>query len=100
MDATTVRGVLTEEMGKYAGKDKNMYSYLTENKSRALYTIVNMTTFPGRRIIGTTLAVRLEDDKIIIELDHSRSPLIRALEKRGVPKEQMVLAYVENTVLP
>jgi len=62
-----------------------MYSYLIENKSRALYTIVNMTTFPGRRVIGTTLVARLEGNKIIIELDHSRSPLIRASEKRGVP---------------
>jgi len=99
MDTATLKQILIEEMQKYAGEGLNAFSYLMENEIENLYTIVDMANVRGKRIIGTVLVVRLHDEKIIIELDHNNKLLADALIARGVPKSQLVLAYLDTTML-
>lgn len=98
MDTGTLKQILIEEMHKYAGEGLNAYSYLTENESETLYTVVDIVNVRGKRIIGTVLVARLDKDKIIIELDHNNKPLADALMARGVPEAQMILAYRDTTI--
>jgi hypothetical protein len=93
MDAGTLKQILVEEMQKYAGEGLNAYSYLTENETENLYTVVDIANVRGKRIVGTVLVARLQDDRIIIELDHINKPLVDALIARGVSESQVILAY-------
>jgi XisI protein len=98
MDTGTLKQILVEEMQKYAGEGLNATSYLTENETENLYTIVDIANVRGKRIIGTVLVARLYNEKIIIELDHNNKQLVDALIARGVPQEQLVLAYRDMTL--
>lgn len=98
MDTRNLKRILIEEMQKYAGEGLNAYSYLTENESESLYTVVDIANVRGKRIIGTVLVARLHDNKVIIELDHNNKPLVDALRARGVPEAQLVLAYRDNAI--
>lgn len=98
MDTGTLKQILIEEMQKYAGEGLNAYSYLMENEIENLYTIVDIANVRGKRIIGTVLVARLSDDKIIIELDHNNKLLADALTARGVPEDQLILAYHDTTM--
>jgi hypothetical protein len=98
MDAKTLKQILVEEMQKYAGKGLNAYSYLTENEAEQIYTVIDIATVRGKRIVGTVLVARLQDAQIVIELDHNNKPLVNALEARSVPTEQITLAYRDNTI--
>jgi len=99
MDTRALKQILIEEMRKYAGEGLNAYSYFTENDAENLYTIVDIANIRGNRIIGTVLVARVQEDKIIIELDHNNKLLVDALTSRNVPEEQIVLAY-QNTSIP
>jgi len=48
---------------------------------------------------GTLLVARLQGNQIVIELDHNNKPLIDALEGRGIPRDRIVLAYLDETTL-
>ena len=98
MDARNLKQILIEEMRKYAGEGLNAHSYLTENEAEKLYTIVDIANVRGKRIIGTVLVARLQVDRIIIELDHNNKPLADALIARGIPEENLVLAYLDHTI--
>lgn len=99
MDTGILKQVLIEEMRKYAGEGLNASSYFTENEAENLYTVVDIANVRGKRIVGTVLVARLQDDKVIIELDHNNKPLMDALMARAVPKDQLVLAY-RNLSMP
>lgn len=98
MDSRTLKQILVEEMNEYAGEGLNAFSYLTESETENLYTVVDIANVRGQRIIGTVLVARLQEDKIIIELDHNNKPLADALIARQVPEEQLVLAYRDTTM--
>ncbi len=98
MDTGNLKQILAEEMQKYAGQGLNAYSYLTENEAEQLYTVVDIANVRGKRIIGTVLVARLQDEKILIELDYNNKPLADALAARGVSEEQIILAYLDTTI--
>lgn len=98
MDTGTLKQILIEEMQKYAGEGLNASSYLTENELENLFTVVDIANVRGKRIIGTVLVARLDEDKIVIELDHNNKPLVDALTARGIPKAKIILAYRDNTI--
>jgi hypothetical protein len=98
MDAGNLKRILIEEMQKYAGEGLNAHSYLTENDAENVYTVVDIANVRGKRIIGTVLMARLQEDKIIIELDHNNKPLVDALIARGVPEPQLILKYRDDTI--
>jgi hypothetical protein len=93
MDTITLKKILLEEMQKYAGEGLNAYSYLTENEPEQIYTVIDIATIRDRRLVSTVLIARLLDNRIVIELDHNNKELVDALKARGVPADQIILAY-------
>lgn len=93
MDTPTLKQILLEELDGYTGEGLNDYAYLTTNEVEQIYTIVDIATVRGKRLIGTVLVARLVNDQIVIELDQHDKMLVDALKARGVPESQIVLAY-------
>lgn len=93
MDTTNLRNILLEEMAKYAGEGLNAESYLMENRAESIYTIIDIAQVRGRRIIGTVLVARIEDNKVVIELDNNNKLLSDALIARGISETQIIRAY-------
>ena len=99
MDTQTLKQILIEELHKYTGEGLNARSYLTENEAEHLYSIIDIANIKGNRLVSTVLIARLQDNQIVIELDHNNKELVDALLARGVPKEQILLAYQSETTL-
>ena len=93
MDTATLRQILLEELEGYTGEGLNDFAHLTTNEAEGIYTIVDIATIRGRRLVGTVLVARLENDRIVIELDRHDKLLVDALRARDVPESQIVLAY-------
>ncbi|MCI0711415.1 MAG: XisI protein [Chloroflexi bacterium] len=93
MDTNTLKQILLEEMQGYAGEGLNAYSYLTENEAEQLYTVVDIATVKDKRLVSTVLIARLVDNRVVIELDYNNKELVDALKARGVPEDQIILAY-------
>jgi hypothetical protein len=98
MDTTTVKQILLEELDRYTGEGLNDYAYLTTNEAEQIYTIVDIATVRGKRLVGTVLVARLVNDRIVIELDQHDKMLVDALKARGVPEAQIILAYRGDTI--
>ena len=98
MDTVTLKRILIEEMQGHAGVGLNAYSYLTENEAEQIYTVVDIATVREQRLVSTVLIARLMADRIVIELDHNDKELVDALTARGVPNEQIILAYRSDPV--
>lgn len=93
MDTRTLETILREELDQYTGEGLNASSTLTENAAQQLYTIVDIATIRGQRSASTVLIAQIIADKIVIERDTNNKPLVDALRARGVPAEQIILAY-------
>lgn len=98
MDTTTLKQVLLEELDGYTGEGLNDYAYLTTNEVEQIYTIIDIASVRGKRLVGTVLVARLVNDQIVIELDQHDKMLADALKARGVPESQIVLAYRDDTI--
>ena len=98
MDVETLKQILIDEMKQCLDQMNDMHGYLTVNDFET-YTIMTMFKAPGKCLISTVLVARLEDDKVIIELDHTKRLLAHVLKRRGVPREQIVMTHVDNIIL-
>lgn len=97
MDNLTLRDVLLKALKGYTGKALNGHSTLTADVDQQIFTVVSFGQVPGKRIVDAGLIARLADDKIIIEHDVNDKPLVDALLQAGVPRNQILLAYQNET---
>jgi len=97
MDTVTLKEILLEELQGYTGEGLNDFAYLTANEAEQIYTIVDIARVRDRRLVGTVLVARLAGDQVVIELDRHDKLLVDALQARGVPESQIVLAYRGDT---
>lgn len=85
-------------MKGYAKKGLNGYTYLTHSDDGQVFTVVSIANVRGKHIADTGLIVWLENNQIIIERDVNDKILADALVQAGVPRSQIVLAYVGESV--
>ena len=93
MDAASLKEILLEELQGYAGQGLNDFACLTTNEAEQIYTILDIAQVRNERLVGTVLVARLAGDQVVIELDRHDKLLVDALQARGVPECQIVLAY-------
>jgi hypothetical protein len=90
-----LREIVREEVRKYAGTGKGINLRLfplldDENQTYA----VNAINYPDRdEFAFVVVLARIVGNKVVIEEDATDKHLIDALLQRGVPREQIVLAY-------
>ena len=97
-DTATLKEILLEELEGYTGEGLNDVAYLTTNEAKGIYTIVDIATMRDKHLCSTVLVARLAGERVVIEQDRHDKPLVEALEARGVPPSQIVLAYQGETV--
>jgi hypothetical protein len=61
-------------------------------------TVFTVGDLPEKRVVDAGLIVRVVDDRIIIERDVNDKPLSDALLQAGVPREQIIMAYVGEPI--
>ena len=98
MDTATLKEILLEELQGYTGGGLNDFAYLTTNEAEQIYTIVDIAQVRDKRLVGTVLVARLAGDQVVIELDRHDKLLVDALQARGVPESQIVLAYRRDAI--
>lgn len=52
----------------------------------------------GKRLVSAVLIIRLLDNQIVIEFDHNNKELVDVLKARGIPEDQIILAYRGDSV--
>lgn len=87
--------ILREEAAKYAGSGRGANVLLLPllDDQHQTYA-VNAVDYPKRdEWASVVVLARIIEDKIVIEEDAIDKKLIDALLQRGVPREQVILAY-------
>jgi hypothetical protein len=90
---TLTREILKREMQAYAKKGFNGYGILMANDAEDYWAVVYFSDFRGQHIVDAGIAVRLQDELIIIEHDANDKILLDALLQAGIPREKIILAY-------
>ena len=96
MDRLTERLIAVLE--GYTGNAFNGYSYLTSSIDQRHFVVTSVGIVQGKRIVNIGLVVQLSHDTIIIDRDINNKPLVGALVQVGIPRPQIILAYVGEPV--
>jgi hypothetical protein len=94
----TLRQIVHDVVGRYAGRVLNGQSFLTESPDGDVLTVVDVTKQAGEHRSGVSVIVRMVDEYIIIERDQNDKLVVDALVQAGVPREQIILAYAGEQV--
>ncbi len=70
------------------------------DEERDHYMLLNVGWSRRKRFRGTTLYLRLRDDKIWVEEDWLEDGIVKDLLTAGVPKEDIVLAFHHPDIRP
>ncbi len=94
----TLKETVTKAMDGYAVKGLNSDAYLTVSPDENLLTVVDIAQSGGKRIVETSLIVRILNNQIIIEHDDNNKPLVDALLQAGIPRSKIVLSYLGEAI--
>lgn len=94
----TLKEIVKKAVAGYAVKGLNSDAYLTVSPDGNLLTVVDIAQSGGKRIVETSLIVRILNDHIIIEHDDNNKPLVDALVQDGVERSKIILAYLNEPV--
>lgn len=106
MDNANLSQVLCEEVKRYAdgGRGANIRLYFLSDDDHCIYA-VNAVDDPIRPPYGfderpsdVMVMARVEGEMIIIEDDATDKPLVDALMQRGIPRNQIILAYAGEPI--
>lgn len=93
MEREELEAIVREEVFSFADvHGLNANFYFLENREQHIYAVGAITHERQNRGYLPIL-VRIEDDKVFIECDNNMTPLHLELYQRGVPENQVVLAY-------
>jgi nucleotide-binding universal stress UspA family protein len=97
MDSLT--NVVKEVVFSYASDGLNLRTYPLANEDQQIYA-VNVVDWPERsRPAAVVVLARVEGDQVIIEEDLTDRPLVEALVRAGIPREQIILKYAEGSAV-
>lgn len=87
--------ITREEVSKYAGNGRgaNIILFPMLDDERQTYSVVAVD-YPTREDIALVFVLaRIVGDKVVIEEDTTDKKLVDALLQRGIPRQQIILAY-------
>ncbi len=93
-----LKATVRKAMEGYAVKGLNSDAYLTVGPDENLLTVVDIAQSSGKRIVETSLIVRIVNDQVIIEHDDNNKPLVDALVQAGIERNKIILAYLGEPV--
>lgn len=72
-------------------------SYFLRDEAKRAYSFVCVPHAEPQDSLIVMLARIREDNKVIIETDHTDRPLYKSLIEAGVPRSQIIRAYLNKT---
>jgi hypothetical protein len=85
--------IVRQEVGEYVWDQDDSKAYLLENAAHQIYAALVIPNDEPQQSL-TVIVVRVENNRVIIETDLTDKPLLKALLDAGVPREQIVCAYM------
>ena len=98
MDTAILTKLLIQEITRYAHDIFNGRSYLTCDTDNQVFAVISVDNNHNEYSGDAGLIVRIDKSNIVIEHDMYDKPLVDALVKTGVPREQIILTYAGETV--
>jgi hypothetical protein len=98
MDTDTLRSHLKTALRGYVKPARNGYTFLTTDPAETRFVVTGIGHTHRGRVVNAAIIVQLVGNKIIIERDINSKPLADDLLYLGVPREQIILAYVGEAV--
>lgn len=96
----TLKQIVREEIAKYTGGGRGggIILFPLLDDEHQTYA-VNTVEYPERsNFTGVVVLARIVGDVVVIEGDHTDKPLVDALLQRGIPRDQIVLAYAGEPI--
>lgn len=90
-----IKDIVREEVKKYAagGRGANIILFPLLDDENHTYA-VNAVDYPTREDYAMVVVLaRIVGDKVVIEEDTTDKKLVDALLQRGIPRDQIILAY-------
>lgn len=84
--------VLRHELNDYAWDQDDSKAYLLEDAPHHMFAVLVVPKANPQQSL-TIIAARIEGSMVVIETDLTDKPLFQALERVGVPREQIIRAY-------
>lgn len=96
----TLTQILKEEVSAYAGNGRGANIILFPILDDVHHTYaVNAVDYPTREDTALVIVLaRMVGDTIVIEEDTTDKKLVDALLKRGIPRQQIILAYAGESL--
>ncbi|MBZ0306890.1 MAG: XisI protein [Anaerolineae bacterium] len=88
-----ITDIVREEVEKYAGETVHSALYPIFDEGRQIYTVLRVKSHPENQPARAVVMARVVGEHIIIEADTTDKPLVDALVQKGIPRQQIVLAY-------
>lgn len=98
MDTKTLTAILKETIIRYAKPAFNGYTFLTSNPDETRFVITGIGHIQKIRIVNAAIVVQIVENIVVIEQDINDKPLVDDLLDAGVPRSQIVLAYIGETM--
>ena len=88
----TLADIVKKVVFSYAVKGFNARTFALSNEDEKVYAVNIVDTGVRLRSAGVMVIARVEGDKVVIEDDLTDRPLVDALVRAGIPREQIVFA--------
>jgi hypothetical protein len=86
--------IIRKVMLGYVGGGLDLKVFPLFNEEEQVYAVVVVDWPVHRRPAAFVVLARVENERVIIEADLTDRPLVDAFVRAGIPREQIVLAYV------
>jgi len=89
---TNLAELLRHEIEDYLRPSPTSRVFFLENAETQTYVVISVLKESPYKAFPIVMA-RVAGDKIIIEADTTSHPLLEELKRKGIPENQIVLAY-------
>ncbi|MBI1278677.1 MAG: hypothetical protein GC179_11175 [Anaerolineaceae bacterium] len=93
-DLTQLNSVVQHQVEDYSGPSIKARTFAISDVARQIYTVPIVPDFPRKFEANIMVLARVENEKVVIEEDTTDRPLWRELVRAGIPREQIILAYI------
>lgn len=98
--ATDLEAIVEEVVRSYATAAYKAKTYYAQNLEDGLHTVIFVpdANYPVEMETEVVVTARIVGQHVVIEQDTTDKPLYQELLRRGIPRENIVLAYAGETL--
>jgi hypothetical protein len=86
--------LVQKEVESYARPAIKATAYAMSDVERQQYSVLIVPSYPRKFRAGIVVMARVVGNKVVIEEDTTDRPLVDELVRAGIPREQIICAYI------